>query len=158
MEGRREDVETSPLLSPLPFLRLVKWTVCFKYGLCLVYATAPKWTACSYKFPGIYVNLAFLYTMFSNVFQSFLWPRHGITPCVSKRYLSGRRFSYILIQLVLHYYSLDTNCVGLHRWHQCQCPAIFPSDTKYLSETTLVEFLQGLQMTSISNPRVSPVE
>ena len=41
---------------------------------------------------------------------------------------------------------LNTSCVGL------------PSDTKYLSEATFVEFLQGLQMTSISNPRLALID
>ena len=59
MEGRREDVETVrhlPLLSPLPFLCLVK----SRFSV----------SVSSYKFPGIDVNLAFLHVMFSSVFES----------------------------------------------------------------------------------------
>ena len=57
MEGRREDVETSPS----PFSSAI---LCLKFGHCLVYVTAPKWTVCIYKFPGIDVNLAFLRDVF----------------------------------------------------------------------------------------------
>ena len=57
----------------------------------------------------------------------------------------------------LQYHCLDTSCVGLYEDTGIGA-AIIPSDIKYLSETTLVEFLQGLQMTSISNPRIAPVE
>ena len=61
------------------------------------------------------------------------------------------------VELVLHYHCLNTSCVGLHEDIGIGA-VIFPSDTKYLSETTLVETLQGLQMTSISNTHVAPVE
>ena len=60
-------------------------------------------------------------------------------------------------KLVLHYPLPRSRCVGLHEDTSIG-EAIFPSDTKYLSETMLVGFLRGLQMTSISIPRLAPVE
>ena len=63
MEGRREDVETSPS----PYCS----AVCLKFGPCLVYATAPKWIVRSHRFPDIYVNSAFFRIMHSSVFESF---------------------------------------------------------------------------------------
>ena len=61
-------------------------------------------------------------------------------------------------KLVMHYHCFSTSCVGLHEDTGLGA-AIFPSDSKYLSKVTLVEFLQGLQLTSIiCNPRLAPVE
>ena len=51
-------------------------------------------------------------------------------------------------KLVLYYHCLDTSCVGLNEDTDIGA-AMFPSDIRYLSETTLVEFLQGLLITSI---------
>ena len=68
MEGRREDVDTSPSL----FSSAVS-PPCQVDGLSqiwwyrVVYTKAPKWTVCSHKFPGIDVNLAFLDIMFGIV-------------------------------------------------------------------------------------------
>ena len=58
-------------------------------------------------------------------------------------------------ELVLH--CLNTSCVGLHEDTGIGA-AIISSDTKYLSEATLMEFLQGLQMTSITNTCLAFVE
>ena len=60
-------------------------------------------------------------------------------------------------KLVLHYNCLVISSVDLHEDNGIGA-AIFPSNTKYLSETTFVEFLQDLQMTLISNPCLAPVE
>ena len=60
-------------------------------------------------------------------------------------------------ELVLHYHCLNTSCVGLHEDTRIGA-AMFPSETKYLTEATLVEFLQCLQMTPISNLRLAPVK
>ena len=46
------------------------------------------------------------------------------------------------LELVLHHHCLNTICVGLHEDVGIGA-AIFPSDTKYLSDATLVEFLQS---------------
>ena len=59
-------------------------------------------------------------------------------------------------ELVLHYHCLNISCVGLHGDISIGA-AIYPSDTKYLSGAMLVEFLQGLQMTSICNPYLALV-
>ena len=45
------------------------------------------------------------------------------------------------VGLVQHYHCLNTSCVGFLEDTGISA-AIFPSDTKYLSEATLVEFLQ----------------
>ena len=63
----------------------------------------------------------------------------------------------VAAELVLHYHCLNSSCVGLHEDTDIGA-AIFPSDTKYLSEATLVEFIQGLQVISICNPSLVSVE
>ena len=91
----------------------------------------------------------------------FLLPPSVLVPCVScaKCTYRGRRFSDILIQCIVG------SALPLPQHKLCWLPrdtgigaAIFPSDTKYLSVEKLVEFLQGLQMTSISNRRPAPIE
>ena len=46
------------------------------------------------------------------------------------------------LELVLHYHCLNTRSVGLHEDAGIGA-AIFPSDTKYLSDAKFVEFLQS---------------
>ena len=158
MEGRREDVETSPHFSSVV-------SPPREVDGCLVYATAPKWTVRSHKFPGIDLNLAFLHIMFTVSLNRFLWPPRVLAPCVSlcKKYLSWEtvfRHSHTMAspaEMVLHYHCLSNSCAGLREETGIDA-AIFPSDTKYLSETTLVEYLHGLQKTSIINPRLARVE
>ena len=60
-------------------------------------------------------------------------------------------------ELVLHYHCLNTSSVGLHEGTGIGA-AIFPSDTKYLSEAMLVAFLLCLQMTTTCNPRLAAVD
>ena len=50
-------------------------------------------------------------------------------------------------KLVLHYHCLNTSKAGL-RADTDVGAAIFPTDTKNFSEATLVEFLEGFQMTT----------
>ena len=57
-------------------------------------------------------------------------------------------------QLILHYRCPNTCCVHEDTGTGA---VIFPSDTKNLSETTLAEFHQDIQMTSICNPRLAHV-
>ena len=81
---------------------------------------------------------------------------------MQKKYLSEEtvfRHSETVVsptKLVLHCHCFDTSCFGLHEDTGIGA-AIFPSDKKYLSEKTLVEFLQGVQVASISNP-LAPVK
>ena len=60
-------------------------------------------------------------------------------------------------ELVLYYHCINTSSAGLHKDIGVG-GAIFPSDTKNLSEATLVEFLHGIHMTSVCNPRLAHVE
>ena len=85
-----------------------------------------------------------------------------LVPCVSCANSTSReemvvRYSNTVAspaELVPHYHCLDLVVLVSMRI----LAAILPSDTKYLSETTLVNFLQGLQIISICNPRPLPVE
>ena len=83
--------------------------------------------------------------------NSFLWPPRVLVPCVSCvqnvvfRETVVRHSDTVAIpaELVLHYHCLNTSCTGLHEDTGIGA-AIFPPDTKYLSEAMLVEFLLAL--------------
>ena len=103
--------------------------------------------------------------MFSSVFETFSQATCSRTNVlVVQKVLVGETVLRHSIKtaasptvLVLHYHCLNNSCVGLHEDISIGA-AIFPSATKYLSEATLVEFPQGLQKSSISNPRLALVE
>ena len=111
------------------------------------------------------MTFQFLHIMFRSVFESFSLA----TTCSRIMcYLCKKYFSRETVvrhsdtgaspaELVLHYLYLNTGCVGLHEYTGIGA-VIFPSDTKYLSEAILVEFLLGLQMTLTNNLCLAPVE
>ena len=53
-------------------------------------------------------------------------------------------------------FSEDAGCIGFSEDAGIGA-TVFPPDVKYLSEATLMECLQGLQVTSVSNPNLTPV-
>ena len=60
-------------------------------------------------------------------------------------------------ELILHDHCLHGGCIGFSEDAGIGA-TVFPPDVKYLSEATLIEYLQGLQVTSVSNPSLTPVE
>ena len=56
----------------------------------------------------------------------------------------------------LHDHCLDAGCIGFSEDGDVGA-MVFPPDVKHLSEATLVECIQGLQVTSIINPSLTPV-
>ena len=61
-----------------------------------------------------------------------------------------------LAELILHDHCLDAGCIGFSEDADIGATA-FPLDVKHLSEATLMDCLQGLQVTSVSNPSLTPV-
>ena len=59
-------------------------------------------------------------------------------------------------ELILHDHCLDAGCVGFSEAAGIGA-TVFPPDVKHLSEATLMECIQGLQVTSISNASLTPV-
>ena len=84
-------------------------------------------------------------------FNCFLWPPCVLVPCVScaNSTCPGSRLSDILIQWPAQ---RSWFCITIASISKSIGAAIFSSDTKYLYEATLVEFLYGLQMTSVCKP------
>ena len=60
------------------------------------------------------------------------------------------------VELILHVHCLDASCIGFGEDAGIGA-TVFPPDVKHLSEATLMECIQGLQVTSISNPSLTPV-
>ena len=57
-------------------------------------------------------------------------------------------------ELILQEHCHETGCVGFSEDAGIGA-TVFPPDVKYLSEATLMEYIQGLQVTSISNKKAS---
>ena len=60
-------------------------------------------------------------------------------------------------ELILHDHCLDAVCIGFSEDAGVGV-TVFPLDMKHLSEAMLMECLQGLQVTSVSNPSLTPVQ
>ena len=111
--------------------------------------------------------------MFGSVFKSFSLPTTGSQSMsqLGEWYLSVEagvwHFDTVTspAELILHDHSLDAGCIGFSEDAGCigfsedagVGATVFPSDVKHFSEATLMECLQGLQVTSISNIGMRPL-
>ena len=59
-------------------------------------------------------------------------------------------------ELILHDHCLDAGCVRFSDDAGIGA-MVFPPDVKYCSAATLMECVQGLHVTSVSNPSLTPV-
>ena len=59
-------------------------------------------------------------------------------------------------ELILRDHCLDVGCIDFSEDAGIGA-TVFPPDVKYLSEARLMECLQGLQVTSVSNQSLTPV-
>ena len=106
--------------------------------------------------------MTLLRVVFGSVYKSFSLPTTGSqsTSQLGEYYLSGEAGVWhsdtvaSLAELILHDHCLDAGCVGFSEDGDVGA-TVFPPDVKYLSEATLMEYIQGLQMTSISNKKAS---